>query len=471
MTLLERMRSLMLAALMTTTCASVAVAPAQADLANTLSGMLGSNVQVNSAGVISSSRRGGFYGGSVYVRGKVMNVQVLNFTPPSFASGCGGIDLFGGSFSMINKEQFVALLRSIAQNAAGYAFQLALKNICEQCSTIITGLQRAIQNMNEFTGNSCQLAKGVVNSTIDALEISDVKGMQGKTIQSGFQDAWNGFWGSLSTTVENLNTAGSDGTTAYEDFEGNVVWEAMKKGGVSGWFGANDDYDLMEALMTLTGTIVVSGPVNDTDGNPTRNVTPAVSGGMLTVRDLIYGNSSATMLKCSNTTRCLDMSPTTFNLRGLQYELSEAIVGEGPADTSTILYRLINGESTDADTTAVIGRLGTYGGMLLKIAEASPPGSTAPYELYDIIKDYLAYELAVLFVTDVVSAVDQAVATNHKGSAYAENWRKTDFQQAISRLNGQIASIGDTVPDPSEHLQTFISLHDYLVRQYSPLEQ
>ncbi len=470
MKLSPTIRRILTGALVGTLVITSSVPPASADLAGKLESMLGSNVQINSAGTLSTSRRGGFYGGSVYVRGKVMNVNVINFTPPSFAAGCGGIDLFGGSFSMINKEQFVALLRSIAQNAAGYAFHLALKNICEQCSTIITGLQRAIQEMNQFTGNSCQLAKGIVNSGIEALEISDVKGMQGTTIQSGFQDAWNGFWGSLSTTVNNLNTTGSDGTNAYENFEGNVVWEAMRKSGVAGWFNASGDNDLLEALMTLTGTIVLSGPVNDTTGNPSRKITPAISGGMLSVRDLIYGNPNATMLRCSNRTRCLDMSKTTFNLRGIQYELSEAIVGSGPADTNTVLYRLINGGSaTDANT--IIGKLGTYGSMLLKLAEASPKGSTAPYEMFDQIKEYLSYELAVLFVTDVISAVDQAVATNNKGSAYAADWRRNDFQRAIDRLNQQLAAEAEKVPDPSQHILTFIQLHDYLVRQYSPLAQ
>lgn len=185
-----------------------APAPGFADLNGELDNMLGVNVQVNSGGRISTARRGGFYGGSVYVRGKVMNVSVLNFTPPSFAAGCGGVDLFGGSFSMINAEQFVSLLRSIAQNAAGYAFHLALKNICEQCSTIISSLQRAVQEMNQFTGNSCQLAKGIVNSGVQALELSDVKGMQGQTIQEGWNDAFDAFWGDLSSSISSLTAEG-----------------------------------------------------------------------------------------------------------------------------------------------------------------------------------------------------------------------------------------------------------------------
>lgn len=324
-------------------------APVRADLNGELTNMLGVNVQVNSAGTLSTSRRGGFYGGSVYVRGKVMNVNVLNFTPPSFAAGCGGVDLFGGSFSMINAAQFVQLLRSIAQNAAGYAFHLALKNICEQCSTIISGLQRAVQEMNQFTGNSCQLAKGFVNSGVQALEMSDVKGMQGQTIQEGFNDAFDAFWGSLSSSINSLTAAGPGGSSTYEDkYEVNVVWKAMETHSMSGWF-ASGDKSLMEAIMTLTGTVVLSGPVKDDSGEPSRNVKPAVAGGGMTIRDIIYGNPSVQFLRCVDSEKCLNMTKRVANLKGLQKIIEEDIIGTGPGDLSSALFKLINGTDSPAD--------------------------------------------------------------------------------------------------------------------------
>ena len=442
--------------------------PAKADLQSTLEDMLGANVQVNSGGMIGSSRRGGFYGGSVYIRGRVMDVNVINFTPPSFASGCGGIDIFGGSFSMINKEQFVALLRSVAQNASGYAFHLALKNICEQCSTIIANLQRVIQDTNQLTANSCQLAKGIVNSGINALELSDVKGMQESSIDSGFNDAFDAFWGSLSSTIGSLDATNSDGSRDYDKFETNVVWQGMKTSGVSGWF-TDGDTQLMEALMTLTGTVVLSGPVNDSNGEPSRSITPVVSGGKLSVRDLIHGNPNARILTCADAEKCLQMTTTTTNLKGLEEMLAESLVGTGPTDSSTVLYRLINGSPEDDDTEALIGQLGTYGSLLLALAEESPPGSTAAYEFFKEVQSYLAYELAVLFVTDVVSAVDQAVASNQYDTAYAEEWRRIDFQRAIDRIGTDLQLVSEQTAMPAETLQTYMQLLDHIVRNYSPL--
>jgi conjugative transfer pilus assembly protein TraH len=43
-----------------------------------------------------------------------MNESLWHFVPPSFDAGCGGIDLFAGSFSFISAEQFQNLLRAIA---------------------------------------------------------------------------------------------------------------------------------------------------------------------------------------------------------------------------------------------------------------------------------------------------------------------------------------------------------------------
>lgn len=452
---------------------SVAVAPAaRADLEDALGSMLGANVQVNSGAALSTSRRGGFYGGSVYIRGKVMNVNVLNFTPPSFASGCGGMDIFGGSFSMINAEQFVTLLRSIAQNAVGYAFHLALKNICEQCSTIVTGLQKSVQEMNQFTGNSCQLAKGVVNNGVEALELSDVKGMQGDTIQAGFNDAFDAFWGNLSASIDALDTIGPDGGNLYRDnYEVNVVWAAMKDSSMAGWFGPAGDGDLLEALMSLTGTLVLSGPVDDASGNPSRTVTPATSGSYLQVRDLIYGNEDATFLQCGDREKCLSMSTSSPGLKGVLEILKEDYIGTGPSDTSTVLYRIVNGTGDpDAAADALVGQFGHLGSMIIGLAAVAPRGSDVPYEFFSENVEYIAYELIRRFVTEAMAQVDQAVRARDFPTAYADDWRRTDFRTAVDRMGRELDAIGDRMPNTIDVMRGYIDLHRYEVMNSNPLE-
>lgn len=446
--------------------------PARADLEDTLQHMLGANVQVNSAGGVSTLRRGGFYGGSVYIRGRVMSVDVINFTPPSFASGCGGIDIFGGSFSMINADQFVALLRAIAQNAAGYAFQLALKNICEQCATIVAGLQQAVQAMNEFTGNSCQLAQGVVNGGGKALGLLDTKDMQGTTIQQGFADAFEGFWGSLTDTFSHLTAAGPGGSSTYEDkYVVNVVWNAMTHGAVDGWFPAGGDNDLLEAIMSMTGTIIVTGPVDDENGNPSRRVTPLPGGTTITVNDIMYGNDSASYLNCLNS-KCTEIATASRDLKGVVEMLEDLYLGTGPADPNSLLFKITHGTAgADAASIAIVSQLGPIGAQIVEIAKTAPTGSETPYYLFDHYKEWIAYEMVLKFTQEAFAGIDQAVGGVRVDTAYADDWRANTLPKTIEQVNAQLEQMRVKIAGPQDSQAFFMQLHQYQVVNVDPFKK
>ena len=89
--------------------------------------------------VYESQRRGGVNMGTFRMRAPISTVNVLNLTAPEVRAGCGGIDLYGGSFTFINTEQFRQILRQIGANALGYAFKLALATMCQECDKILTG--------------------------------------------------------------------------------------------------------------------------------------------------------------------------------------------------------------------------------------------------------------------------------------------------------------------------------------------
>ena len=81
--------------------------------------LFGSMTNTTAPGVFESQRRGVISGGSVVVRNRIMNENLVSMVPPSFQAGCGGIDMFAGSLSFVNADQFVQLLRSVAANAKG----------------------------------------------------------------------------------------------------------------------------------------------------------------------------------------------------------------------------------------------------------------------------------------------------------------------------------------------------------------
>jgi conjugative transfer pilus assembly protein TraH len=122
-----------------------------------------------------------FYtGGSLYLRTPVRNYPLASITPPSFRAGCGGIDLFAGSFSFINKQQFVSLLRNIGNNAIGAAFNLALCSMSPDLCDLLKYLQDQVAKMNQLNVNSCQAAEGIV-SAAGSLLTDRTQEKEGKT--------------------------------------------------------------------------------------------------------------------------------------------------------------------------------------------------------------------------------------------------------------------------------------------------
>ena len=51
--------------------------------------------------------------GSLYVRTRPRNSTLANIQLPSVRAGCGGIDIFGGSFSFISKDELIKLMEAI----------------------------------------------------------------------------------------------------------------------------------------------------------------------------------------------------------------------------------------------------------------------------------------------------------------------------------------------------------------------
>ena len=106
--------------------------------ASSLRGVLdGMFANVTAPDMVSSQFGGAIAAGGAYVRSPITSLQLLYFDPPRIDMGCGGIDLFAGSFSFINADEIVAMLKATANNALGFAFQLAIKSISPQIASTI----------------------------------------------------------------------------------------------------------------------------------------------------------------------------------------------------------------------------------------------------------------------------------------------------------------------------------------------
>ena len=94
--------------------------------------------------------------GSIYLRTQPRSSQIASINLPSIRAGCGGIDIFGGAFSFISKEELIALMEAIMQNAIGFAFELALESLSPATQETVAKLRDLVQQVNSMNINSCE---------------------------------------------------------------------------------------------------------------------------------------------------------------------------------------------------------------------------------------------------------------------------------------------------------------------------
>jgi len=215
-----------------------------------------SNVTDPSMGM--TQRRGYLSGGSVSYRGKIVNTNIVNAQAPRITAGCGGIDLFGGSFSFINADQLKALLKAVASNAQTYAFSLALDNMCPTCNKEMQKWADWVNQLNQNLSDSCEAAQWLVDNS---------------GLEAGLQNVRTKILSDTGTADDNhsaKNTQLASGKTQEEAAEGspaeplfndivygNIVWRALKsdKGLGATALGNNQT---AEAIMSLVGTVIVT---------------------------------------------------------------------------------------------------------------------------------------------------------------------------------------------------------------------
>jgi conjugative transfer pilus assembly protein TraH len=208
-----------------------------------------------------------YTGGSLFMRTPSRNYQLLSAAAPSLRGGCGGIDAFAGSFSFINVDQFVAMLRNIGQNALGLFFMTALQSMAPDIMESIKYLNKIAQDINAMGINSCEAAKGLVAAS--GVE----KWMEANKVNTGLGAAAAGLyddWAKVRTTMFGDSKEASlkaDALKATQPelanilVEGNLVWRALSRGNLPTYLTEYERRMVMSAL----GAVVVR---KNADGIP-----------------------------------------------------------------------------------------------------------------------------------------------------------------------------------------------------------
>ncbi|MCB5162605.1 conjugal transfer protein TraH [Marinomonas algarum] len=327
-----------------------------------------SNVTV--PGVFETQRRGVISGGRYTLKTKIFDENLVNFVPPSWKGGCGGIDMFGGSFSFISSDQLVQLLRQVASNGKGYAFQLAIDNVCPTCSKHMESFQKKMQALNQHLGNSCQLAQGIVN---DAIGASDNKAKTDASIAATTKGLVSDVFGAREEVETGKSSEEELGEALLLEKEliGNVVWQQLKKQNVQSWFssGGSDD-SLLEIMMSLTGTLIRTAPIPDPEdpGDPSDAATslplitkPPKEG----ILQAILSGGTVKAYECDDSEKCFYPGDQDLTVDGMALKIQDMLLGSD--SKPGIIFKFANnqGKLTDSET-ALMSSLPAGAGTIIR---------------------------------------------------------------------------------------------------------
>jgi conjugative transfer pilus assembly protein TraH len=376
--------------------------PAKAGLDGELSGMFNDMINVTPGGSYQTQRRGVITGGSISMRNKVVNPNLISFIPPSAKGGCNGIDMFAGSFSFINGAQFTQLARSIAQAAVGYAFQLAIEGMCPTCAQVISKLQSEIAKINALMRNSCEAGKAIVNAT-GLQNWSKERRREASSINTGLGFIDDYFKSEESSTNAPAQVLIQNGKS--DEITGNVVYEALTESDAASWFVSGDEQIKM-TLMSLTGTLIISKKPDNTD------VQYDFRQPIVKVRDLVEGGS-VEIYKCESA-ECLLPSggeKEIITIKGMRARAKEMVWGTGTQSTGTggIVRKMVSRNSGDAFTSdeqkfIEASSPGVYGLLRGMATEMQSAGLVA-----ERLVDVVASELTNRIVEEMYGVVDNAV--------------------------------------------------------------
>lgn len=393
-------------------CIAVALPlSASADMQGQMDKMFGQMSNTTKPGVYSNARRGVATGGSLVIRNQTQPVNLINFQPPSFSGGCGGIDANFGSLSWISGQQIEQLFRNVASNAEGLVFQMAIDQISSELGKQMSFFGSEAWKKISSMKNSCEIAQSIVSG----MDSSGSTGMQQyANSQANNSNVENGQTSDYAASADNQAQSTQDAANSdpalYKAIAQNVVWTALTDHNVSSAF--QDDNEFNQEMMSLSGTVITCLPDKDPSCAP-----PAEGGakgvGMtyvaptLTLEDLLYGNTGGNpqVLVCDTTDKCMNPHEQDWNNAGFITMVDNMIGTDGKSGYLGVL--LLN-QPSSSKVQSFISNAGDAGAMIADVARTSPASAvTYAQEIAPMVALELAYH-------EAVTAMD-AVANSLKG--------------------------------------------------------
>ncbi len=483
-------------------------------LEKAMSDSLGGLSNTTSAKAFNTSTRGVVSGGSIQVRNKIFNDQLISFVPPSFNASCNGMDVFLGSFSFINADELIQLFRSIASNALGFLFHLALSVVSEKISQIMQKFSDIVREINKLVSDSCHMGKGLVNLALDR----DASGNAYQQLKQTTSSIWNktkGIGGDFATLYNELTTgksspeANADETGIEQRKDegevGNLMYQAMQRNiskGVNRSFAArlkNSGYETNEVeefAMGLAGVFISS---------PSKTITTAGAHGAsvednyeitdmegkLSIKALVEGSegNQFTIYKCGGTACLEPYKKTLSDQKGFAQHLYKLICNQDslkqPCSLDSPISKLANNNGgsgtgfTDDQKGALfllpdtyrdqITKLQILTGGATKLNVASEAGLLIQQNIH-----LLGLNMAKSFADEIFAELDDQISA-YKGSGKAKLKEKVDKRRkelhdefmALTK-DPQYGDVNSMLQDLDRRVKTWQNIPNASARNIDP---
>ena len=381
--------------------------------------------------------------GNLYLRSPVRSEQVATVNLPSFRAGCGGIDAFAGAFSFINSDQLIAFGRAVAQNAAGFAFELALETISPVIAETMAKLRALAQWMNNQNMNSCETAQALVGaawSKNDRASASICAAIG--TSQGIFSDYAAAKHGCGADGKRNSTLAAASGAIADQvPVNVNYAWKAIRASSF-----LSGDTQLAEFAMAVTGTVIVTAPTSDgdTSGPRVRILEPLALDRRVT-ETLMEGGGQLPVYRCNTTADCLNPTLGTATVppnRGFRARVAE------------LLRDMVDAVRNDTAVPApALGLVNLTTLPVYRVANtaAAYRGAVIDQEM-DALAEAVALDVMQVWITDLHRTVEERAGTlDIADGEQLKRWREglrtnrialaRHRHQGLQRLNTALAVV------------------------------
>ena len=332
-----------------------------------------------------------FTGGNLYLRSPNKTYQLAAIQFPSAKGGCGGIDLFGGSFSHISAAEFRNMLRNITAALPGIAFQLAL----EAVSPLLGGLTKWAKGLETWINNarinSCETAKAIVSTAAEAAGYSSQETCADLAIEMGLESDRDAARRRCASdrpgVLGSARTSTDAGVRNKAPFVGNLTWKALQYAG-----GQLDDAE-RELIMSVVGTVIFHPEDANRDPEP---IAPTLT----SISQLLYGQGGGAggtavtqhLLRCNDYSQCdvvtLDTAyshtPFTAKVEALMRSIADKIATRTAIANDSAEVGFVN------QTTEPVYKMLSIGSTI--------PGSGLSDSLIAQYRDLIAADYAYVFL-------------------------------------------------------------------------